>query len=67
MPSDPDYEWQWQHYTLEDYFAGLKNAGSMIDGFLEPKPNPETKDSNSKLYSRAIKRPIFILARAIKI
>ena len=64
-PSDPDYEWQWKHYTLEDYFAGLRNAGFIIDELLEPKPDPTTKDLNPDLYFRAIKRPIFILIRAV--
>jgi ubiquinone/menaquinone biosynthesis C-methylase UbiE len=64
-PSDPDYEWQWKHYTLEDYFAGLRNAGFIIDDLLEPKPDPTTKDLNPDLYFRAIKRPIFILIRAV--
>ena len=62
---DPDYGWQWQHYTLEDYFAGLKNAGFIIDEFLEPKADPTTRDLNPDLYIRAIKRPIFFLIRAI--
>jgi len=65
-PSDPDYEWQWEHYTLEDYFTGLKEAGFVIENFLEPQPDPATKNLNPELYTRASKHPMFILIRAIK-
>lgn len=65
-PSDPDYEWQWEHSTLEDYFTGLREAGFLIETLLEPKPDPVTKELNPVLYDRASKRPMFILMRAVK-
>jgi 2-polyprenyl-3-methyl-5-hydroxy-6-metoxy-1,4-benzoquinol methylase len=64
--SDPDYEWQWEHYTLQDYFSWLKEAGFLIDTFLEPKPDPSTKQMNPDLYNKAVKTPIFFLIKAIK-
>lgn len=65
--SDPDYEWQWEHYTLEDYSAALKDAGFIIESMLEPKPAPVASSVNPKLYDRARRNPIFILIRAVKI
>ena len=41
--SDPDYEWQWEHYPLQDYFSWLKEAGFSVDTFLEPEPDPSAK------------------------
>jgi ubiquinone/menaquinone biosynthesis C-methylase UbiE len=56
-PSDPDYEWQWEQYTLEDYFSGLREAGFSVETFLEPKPDPAMKHLNPDLYALASKRP----------
>jgi ubiquinone/menaquinone biosynthesis C-methylase UbiE len=57
--SDPDYEWQWEHYPLQDYFSWLKEAGFLIDTFLEPEPDSPTKQINPDLYDQAVKTPIF--------
>lgn len=65
-PTDPDYEWRWEHCTLEDYFRALREAGLMLETFLEPKPDPATRDLNPDRYERASKRPSFFLIRAIK-
>ncbi|MBI4244319.1 MAG: class I SAM-dependent methyltransferase [Planctomycetes bacterium] len=65
-PSDEDYEWQWEHSTLEDYCLALNRAGFLIETLLEPKPEPETKDLNPTLYDFASKYPVFVLIRAIK-
>lgn len=64
--SDPDYEWQWEHYPLKDYFSWLKEAGFSVDTFLEPEPDPSTKQLNPDLYKQAVKTPIFFLIKAIK-
>ena len=66
-PSDPDYEWQWEHYTLGDYCHALRDAGFAIDMILEPEPDPALKTINSDLFKRASKHPIFIIIRAEKI
>ena len=65
-PSDPDYEWQWEYYTLEDYSLGLRDAGFFIETLLEPQPVPATRGLNPELYAHARKYPMFILIRAIK-
>lgn len=65
-PSDPDYEWQWEHYTLENYFTALREAGFWIEMFLEPKPEPATRGLNPELYALANKWPMFFLIRAVK-
>ena len=57
--SDPDYEWQWEHYPLQDYFSWLKEAGFIVDTFLEPEPDPSTKQLNPDIYYQAFKTPIF--------
>ena len=64
--SDPDCEWQWEHYTLQDYFSWLKEAGFAIDTFLEPEPDPSAKHINPNLYKEAVKAPIFFLIKAVK-
>ena len=64
--SDPDYEWQWEHYPLQNYFSWLKEAGFSVDTFLEPDPDPSTRQLNPDLYKQAAKTPIFFLIKAIK-
>ena len=66
-PSDPDYEWQWEHYTLGDYFTAIRDAGFLIDKILEPGPDPTLKTVNPDLFKRASKYPIFVIFRAEKI
>jgi 2-polyprenyl-3-methyl-5-hydroxy-6-metoxy-1,4-benzoquinol methylase len=65
-PSDPDYQWQWEHYTLEDYSVGLKEAGFLIEELLEPKPDPTMRPLNPELYDRACRNPMFVLIRAVR-
>lgn len=65
-PSDADYEWRWKHYTLENYFTGLRDAGFWIETFQEPQPDQTTRNLNPKLYALASKRPMFFLIRAVK-
>jgi SAM-dependent methyltransferase len=65
-PSNPDYEWQWEHYTLEDYCVALREAGFLIQALEEPQPDPSMKSYNLELYDRSSKYPIFILVRAMK-
>jgi len=65
-PSDEDYVWQWEHYTLEDYCTGLRQAGFLIETLLEPKPDPATRSLNPEKFDRACKYPIFVLIRAVK-
>lgn len=64
--SDPDYEWQWEHYPLQDYFSWLNEAEFFVDTFLEPEPDPMTKQMNPDLYNQAVKTPIFFLIKATK-
>ena len=63
---DPDYKWQWEHYQLQDYFSWLKGAGFSVDTFLEPEPDPSTKQMNPDLYNQSVNSPIFFLIKAIK-
>ena len=65
--SDPDYEWQWEHFTLGDYFQAFRDAGFRIDRILEPEPDPTLKDINPELFNRASKYPIFMINCAEKI
>jgi hypothetical protein len=62
----PDYEWRWQHLTLEDYFTALRDAGFSIDRLLEPMPDPVMQSASPDLYDRARRRPIFVIMRAVK-
>ena len=57
---------KWEHYTLQDYLSWLKEAGFLIDTFLEPEPDPSTKQMNPDLYDHALKTPIFFLIKAIR-
>lgn len=66
-PSDENYEWQWEHYTLEDYCMGLRQAGFVIETLLEPKPDPRNRSLNPEKCDRACKYPIFVLIRAVKL
>ena len=66
-PSDPDYEWRWEHYTLGDYCLSLRDAGFVINIILEPEPDPTLKNINPELFKRASKHPIFVIVCAEKI
>jgi ubiquinone/menaquinone biosynthesis C-methylase UbiE len=63
---DEDYEWQWEHYTLEDYCTSMQRAGFLIEALWEPEPEPLTRHLNPELYDRASRYPFFVLIRAIK-
>jgi ubiquinone/menaquinone biosynthesis C-methylase UbiE len=65
-PSDEDYEWHWEHYTLEDYCTSMRQAGFLIEALWEPEPEPSTRHLNPELYDRASRYPFFVLIRAIK-
>ena len=65
-PSDEDYEWQWEHYTLEDYCTAMHQAGFLIETLWEPEPEPSTRHMNPDLFDRASQYPFFVLNRAIK-
>lgn len=65
-PDDEDYQWQWEHYTLEDYCTAMHQAGFLIEALREPEPEPLTRHLNPELYDRASKYPFFVLIRAIK-
>ena len=65
-PSDKDYQWQWEHYTLEDYCVALRQAGFLIETLLEPEPNPTTRSLNPQKYDSACNYPMFVLIRAVK-
>ena len=65
-PEDEDYEWRWEHRTLEDYCLALKDAGFLVETLLEPEPAPGTRHLNPTRYDQACKYPIFFLVRAIK-
>jgi ubiquinone/menaquinone biosynthesis C-methylase UbiE len=65
-PGDEDYEWQWEHYTLEDYCTAMHRAGFLIEALREPKPDPATRHMNPELFDRASRLPFFVLIRAVK-
>ena len=65
--SDPDYEWQWEHFTLGDYFRAFRDAGFMIDMILEPEPDRTLNKINPGLFERTSKHPIFVIICAEKI
>jgi len=65
-PEDEDYEWRWEHYTLEDYCTSMQQAGLVIETLWEPQPDPSTRHLNPDLYDRAEKFPFFVLIRATK-
>ncbi len=65
-PSDEDYDWQWEYYTLEDYCMDLRRAGFLIESLLEPKPDPAARPLNPEKYDHGCNYPIFVLIRAIK-
>ncbi|KPL17264.1 MAG: hypothetical protein AMJ92_11915 [candidate division Zixibacteria bacterium SM23_81] len=65
-PSDEDYHWQWEQYTLGDYCTALRQAGFLIEALWEPEPDPATRHLNPELYERARRYPFFVLIRAIK-
>jgi ubiquinone/menaquinone biosynthesis C-methylase UbiE len=65
-PANADYDWQWEHYTLGDFFGGLRNAGFQVDALWEPEPDPTKKPLNPELYERASQKPVFFLVRALK-
>lgn len=64
--SDPDYEWRWEHLTLQDYFTALRDAGFSIDRLLEPEPDPTMRSANPDLHDRARHQPIFVIILAIR-
>lgn len=66
-PSDEDYEWRWEHSTLEDYSTALRRAGFLIETLLEPRPAPATRSLNPKRYEQARRYPYFVLIRAVKV
>jgi SAM-dependent methyltransferase len=63
---DEDYEWQWEHYTLENYFSAINKAGLLVQSLFEPLPNPSAEDINPGLYAFASKCPVFVLIKATK-
>jgi ubiquinone/menaquinone biosynthesis C-methylase UbiE len=65
-PADEDYEWRWEHNTLEDFCTAIRQAGFLIETLWEPQPGPSTRDLNQELYDRACKFPFFVLIRAVK-
>jgi len=65
-PDDPDYEWKWEPYTLEDYWAAITDAGFLVEEFVEPKPEPGMRNLNPELYDGAVRKPSFFLIRALK-
>ncbi len=65
-PSDEDYLWQWEQYTLGDYCTALRQAGFLIEALWEPEPDPTTRHLNPELFERARRYPFFVLIRAIK-
>lgn len=65
-PSDEDYEWTWEHFTLQDYFEAMRKAGFLIETLLEPEPDPQVAKQVPNQFYGAYNYPIFFLIRAIK-
>jgi ubiquinone/menaquinone biosynthesis C-methylase UbiE len=64
-PGDEDYEWLWEHHTLEDYCEALRRAGFLIEALREPEPVPGSRSLNPERFDRASNYPIFVLIRAV--
>jgi ubiquinone/menaquinone biosynthesis C-methylase UbiE len=65
--SDADYEWQWEHNTLQDFSVALRDAGFLIETLLEPEPEQELKELHPVRFKRGSAYPIFFMIRAIKV
>lgn len=54
------------HYTTDDYFSALRDAGFAIDRLAEPRPLPEWKNTHPRRYYEMLNYPLFLIFKCKK-
>ncbi|WP_230741690.1 class I SAM-dependent methyltransferase [Methanooceanicella nereidis] len=54
------------HYTVDDYFNALKDAGFDIDRMVEPRPLPEWKEKYPRRYYEMYNYPLYLIFKCKK-